>query len=100
MLTLSVGAGHNGLATAAQLKSMGIDALVVDTQKRVGDNWRLRYRYVSYTHSYVVTDVQISLASRSGLGQSPPFHPIPSYLAALHPRWKARQFPRIIRRDP
>ena len=42
-----VGAGHNGLATAAQLKSMGLDALVVDTQKRVGDNWRLRYRSLS-----------------------------------------------------
>jgi cation diffusion facilitator CzcD-associated flavoprotein CzcO len=51
MLTLSVGAGHNGLATAAQLKSMGIDALVVDTQKRVGDNWRLRYRYVQSIQS-------------------------------------------------
>jgi hypothetical protein len=78
---------------------MGIDALVVDTQKRVGDNWRLRYRCVQSIQSYVNTDMQIPLAPRSRLGQSPPLHPIPSYLAALHSRWKARQFPRIIRRD-
>ena len=89
-LTYSVGAGHNGLATAAQLKSMGIDALVVDTQKRVGDNWRLRYRYVHSIQSHVDTDLQIPLAPRSRLGQSPPFHSFPSHLAALHSRWKAR----------
>jgi hypothetical protein len=35
---------HNGLALAAQLNSFGVRSLVIDRQKRVGDNWRLRYR--------------------------------------------------------
>jgi cation diffusion facilitator CzcD-associated flavoprotein CzcO len=60
-LTLLVGAGHNGLATAAQLKSMGLDALVVDSQKRVGDNWRLRYRYVTPVMFFTHSNVQISV---------------------------------------
>lgn len=47
MLTGVVGGGHNGLATAAQLKSLGVSALVIDKQKRVGDNWRLRYKSLS-----------------------------------------------------
>jgi heterodisulfide reductase subunit A-like polyferredoxin len=41
---LIVGGGHNGLALAAQLNSFGVRSLVIDRQKRVGDNWRLRYR--------------------------------------------------------
>ena len=45
--TLVIGGGHNGLAVAAQLKALGNDALVVDTFKRVGDNWRLRYSSLS-----------------------------------------------------
>ena len=44
---LIVGAGHNGLVVAAQLSSMGIKSLVIDRQKRVGDNWRTRYRCVA-----------------------------------------------------
>lgn len=40
---LIVGAGHSGLVTAARLKMMGIPTLVVDRNKRVGDNWRRRY---------------------------------------------------------
>ena len=40
-----MGGGHNGLALAAQLNTMGIHNLVIDKQKRVGDNWRLRYRW-------------------------------------------------------
>ncbi|CAN6613340.1 hypothetical protein TRVA0_005S02454 [Trichomonascus vanleenenianus] len=38
-----IGAGHNGLQAAAHLKVLGITALVVDKEKKVGDNWRLRY---------------------------------------------------------
>ena len=41
---LIVGGGHAGLTTAARLGQLGVDALVVDRMKRVGDNWRLRYR--------------------------------------------------------
>ncbi|AFR97657.2 monooxygenase [Cryptococcus neoformans] len=44
---LIVGGGHNGLAAAAQLNTLGVSNLVIDTYKRVGDNWRLRYRSLS-----------------------------------------------------
>jgi len=40
---LIVGAGHCGLIIAAQLKQLGVDALVVDRFPRVGDVWRNRY---------------------------------------------------------
>lgn len=40
---LIVGGGHAGLTAAVELKQLGIDALVVDGMKWVGDNWRLRY---------------------------------------------------------
>ncbi len=40
---LVVGGGHAGLTIAARLSAMGIDTLVVDREKRIGDNWRLRY---------------------------------------------------------
>lgn len=40
---LIVGGGHAGITSAAELKQLGIDTLIVDPMKRVGDNWRLRY---------------------------------------------------------
>ena len=40
---LIVGGGHAGLAAAARLVQLGVDTLVVDRMKRIGDNWRLRY---------------------------------------------------------
>jgi putative flavoprotein involved in K+ transport len=40
---LIVGGGHAGLSVAARLGQLGVDSLVVDKEKRVGDNWRLRY---------------------------------------------------------
>ncbi|KAK7207672.1 hypothetical protein BZA70DRAFT_271905 [Myxozyma melibiosi] len=40
---LIVGAGHNGLDTAARLKAYGVKSLIVDKNERVGDNWRSRY---------------------------------------------------------
>lgn len=40
---LIIGAGQAGLITAAHLQALGVDALVVDMNERVGDNWRLRY---------------------------------------------------------
>jgi len=40
---LVVGGGHAGLTIAARLGALGIDTLVVDREKRIGDNWRLRY---------------------------------------------------------
>lgn len=38
-----VGAGQCGLALAANLRLMGVDALVIERNDRVGDNWRNRY---------------------------------------------------------
>jgi hypothetical protein len=40
---LIVGGGHAGLSAAARLMQLGVDTLVIDREKRVGDNWRLRY---------------------------------------------------------
>lgn len=41
---LVVGGGHGGLTVAARLGQLDVDTLVIDRMKRVGDNWRLRYR--------------------------------------------------------
>lgn len=38
-----VGGGQGGLEIAARLKMLGISALVVERNKRIGDNWRNRY---------------------------------------------------------
>ena len=40
---LIIGAGQAGLGLGARLRVMGIDALIVDPHKRVGDTWRERY---------------------------------------------------------
>jgi putative flavoprotein involved in K+ transport len=40
---LIVGAGHAGLGLAARLAQLGIPAQVIERNRRVGDNWRLRY---------------------------------------------------------
>ncbi|MGY4574458.1 flavin-containing monooxygenase [Bradyrhizobium sp. USDA 3256] len=41
---LVVGGGHAGIAAAVECKRIGLDALIVDRERRIGDNWRLRYR--------------------------------------------------------
>jgi len=41
---LIVGGGHAGISAAVELKRIGLAALVIDREQRVGDNWRLRYR--------------------------------------------------------
>ncbi len=40
---LVVGGGQAGLSIAARLRQLGIDTLIIDKEKRVGDNWRNRY---------------------------------------------------------
>ena len=40
---LIVGGGQAGLILAARLGQMGIDALIVEKNQRIGDNWRHRY---------------------------------------------------------
>jgi putative flavoprotein involved in K+ transport len=41
---LIVGGGHAGISVAVELKRIGLTALVIDREERIGDNWRLRYR--------------------------------------------------------
>ncbi|KAH8914047.1 FAD/NAD(P)-binding domain-containing protein [Atractiella rhizophila] len=38
-----IGAGHTGLEIAARLKVLGVEALVLERNERIGDNWRNRY---------------------------------------------------------
>ncbi|WP_028636681.1 flavin-containing monooxygenase [Nocardioides sp. URHA0032] len=45
-----LGAGQGGLALAANLRLMGVDALVLEKSGRIGDGWRKRY------HSLVLHD--------------------------------------------
>lgn len=45
-----IGAGQGGLAVAANLGLMGLDALILEKSERVGDGWRKRY------HSLVLHD--------------------------------------------
>ena len=40
---LVVGGGHAGLSIAARLRQLGVEALIVDREARIGDNWRTRY---------------------------------------------------------
>lgn len=40
---LIVGAGQSGLDLAVRLKAIGVSALIVDKNTRIGDNWRNRY---------------------------------------------------------
>ncbi|MCW2756907.1 MAG: hypothetical protein JWO46_653 [Nocardioidaceae bacterium] len=40
---LVVGGGHAGVMLAAHLNRLGVDNLVIDSNSRVGDNWRTRY---------------------------------------------------------
>ena len=40
---LVVGAGQAGLSAAARLGQLQVDTLIVDSGKRIGDNWRHRY---------------------------------------------------------
>jgi putative flavoprotein involved in K+ transport len=40
---LIVGGGQAGLSIAAHLTQLGVDTLIVDRERRIGDNWRKRY---------------------------------------------------------
>ena len=38
-----IGGGQSGLSIAARLKQLNVDTLIIDREKRIGDNWRKRY---------------------------------------------------------
>jgi cation diffusion facilitator CzcD-associated flavoprotein CzcO len=40
---LVIGGGQSGLCIAARLKQLQVDNLIVDRERRIGDNWRNRY---------------------------------------------------------
>src|SRR3954463_6754465 len=40
---LVIGGGQSGLSIAARLKQLNVDTLIVDRERRIGDNWRKRY---------------------------------------------------------
>jgi Pyridine nucleotide-disulphide oxidoreductase len=42
-VVLVVGGGQAGLSIAARLKQLQVDTLIVDRERRIGDNWRNRY---------------------------------------------------------
>jgi len=52
---LVLGAGHNGLTIAAYLGALGVPALIIDRELRVGDTWRKRYAALAL-HSTVHGD--------------------------------------------
>lgn len=43
---LVVGGGQGGLNLAARLKVMGVESLIVEKNKQIGDNWRNRYKFL------------------------------------------------------
>ncbi|MFI5426612.1 flavin-containing monooxygenase [Aeromicrobium sp. UC242_57] len=53
--TIVIGGGQSGLILAARLRQMGVDALVVERNERVGDNWRQRYHSLTL-HNQVWAD--------------------------------------------
>jgi cation diffusion facilitator CzcD-associated flavoprotein CzcO len=42
-VVLIVGGGQAGLSIAARLRQLQVDTLIVDRERRIGDNWRNRY---------------------------------------------------------
>ncbi len=50
-----VGGGQGGLVLGARLRQMGVDALVIERNERVGDNWRKRYHSLTL-HNEVATN--------------------------------------------
>lgn len=50
-----IGAGQGGLVLGARLRQMGVDALIIEKNERVGDNWRNRYHSLTL-HNEVATN--------------------------------------------
>ncbi|WP_207400936.1 flavin-containing monooxygenase [Actinomadura roseirufa] len=54
---LIVGAGQSGLALAARLGQLDVDALVIDVHERPGDNWRKRYHALTLHNAVWLNDM-------------------------------------------
>ena len=54
---LIVGAGQTGLALAARLGQLDVDALVIDANERPGDNWRNRYHALTLHNAIWLNDM-------------------------------------------
>jgi cation diffusion facilitator CzcD-associated flavoprotein CzcO len=77
LLTL-VGAGQGGLMAAARLKMLNVPALIIDSNERVGDNWRKRY------HQLVLHD--------SVWYDHMPYLPFPDHWPVFTPKDKLAEF--------
>jgi putative flavoprotein involved in K+ transport len=75
---LILGAGHNGLMLAARLRVLGISALIVDRNERIGDNWRKRYNSLAL-HTPLASDQM-------------PYIPFPSTWTRFTPKDKLGDF--------
>ncbi|KAI9367139.1 hypothetical protein BJX61DRAFT_529909 [Aspergillus egyptiacus] len=73
-----VGAGQSGLSVAARLKMLGIEALVMDEEERIGDNWRRRYHQL-VLHDPVWYDHM-------------PYVPFPAHWPVFTPKDKLAEF--------
>ncbi|KAM0746219.1 putative flavin-containing monooxygenase [Meredithblackwellia eburnea MCA 4105] len=49
---LIIGGGQGGLMNAARLKALGVNALIIERNARIGDNWRGRYEALSLHFPY------------------------------------------------
>jgi putative flavoprotein involved in K+ transport len=71
---LVVGGGQAGLSVAARLTQLGIDTLIIDKHKRIGDNWRNRYHTLTLHNQVHVNHM--------------PYMPFPSTWPAYVPKDK------------
>jgi cation diffusion facilitator CzcD-associated flavoprotein CzcO len=73
-----VGAGQGGLTVAARLKMLNIPTLMIDSNARVGDNWRKRYKQL-VLHDPVWYDHM-------------PYIPFPAHWPVFTPKDKLAEF--------
>lgn len=52
-----IGGGQAGLAIAARLTQLGVDTLIIERNKRIGDNWRHRYHSLTLHNEVYVNDL-------------------------------------------
>lgn len=52
-----VGCGQAGISLAARLGALGVDALILDQNERVGDAWRKRYHALTLHNSVYLNDL-------------------------------------------